>query len=124
MNLEKQLMITYGEELNKDGDKVLTCPCDVGTCLSLDYILEIIPDIKLFKKSKEKNVKLSVENYENQFEPSNEVYFKNNNYNNFSKSKLRVNHTSSKIEKFLIKRKPYTQLSDHYGLSVELEYFA
>lgn len=118
----KEHPITYGEVLNKDGDKVLTFPCDVGTCLSLDYIIEISPDPTLFGlKSEEVTTSEKVE------DNSYEDFIKSNNRNFLSdkvkkKSEFIVNYSSSKVEKFLIKRKPYTQLSDHYGLSVELEY--
>ena len=38
-----------------------------------------------------------------------------------SKSKLKIVYSTIQIEKFHVVRKPYTQLSDHYGLSVELQ---
>ena len=84
--------ITYGEDLDNGGDKILTIPCDIGSKLSLDYILHIIPNFSKFEKDKTQ-----------------------------SKSKLKIVYSTIQIEKFHVVRKPYTQLSDHYGLSVELQ---
>lgn len=40
-----------------------------------------------------------------------------------NKDKLKIILSSNKIEEFFVKNQPFTQLSDHYGLSIELEYF-
>lgn len=39
-----------------------------------------------------------------------------------SQSHLRIVSGSTRVQKFFIKGKPYTQLSDHYGISIDLEY--
>lgn len=84
--------ITFGEKLENNGDKVLTHSTDVGTCLSLDYIISIYPKRELFTDESSKRI-LKVVN----------------------------DKDSVNVERFLIDKKPYTQLSDHYGLSIELE---
>ncbi len=38
------------------------------------------------------------------------------------RKKLKLNSQSLKVEPFLIDNKPYQQLSDHLGLTFELEY--
>lgn len=47
-----------------------------------------------------------------------EVHVKGKECNN----KLWVRPKSSKVEEFFVKNQPFTQLSDHYGLSLEIEY--
>ena len=74
--------VTFG-----DIDTVLTEPYDVGSKLSLDYLIEI----------------------------------KNKNDSNDDDYVINCLYDTVKVEKFMIKRRPYIQLSDHYGLSVELE---
>jgi hypothetical protein len=39
-----------------------------------------------------------------------------------NKARLTPIKDSTQVEKFFIKERPYTQLSDHYGISTILEY--
>lgn len=145
-------------------EDVLTYKLDVGSNMSLDYILEIKPNyittsnkfyinsnketvsedinLKYFNNLKEN--KISVDTYKDssifdvklndKINNSNIIMIKNNKlsnkkidnyeyeYNNTFKNSIKTVDSSAKVEPFFVDRKPYTQLSDHYGLSVEIEY--
>ena len=45
----------------------------------------------------------------------------NNNGSTSSGNRLVVNVQATKIEKFFVEGLPFTQLSDHYGISAQLE---
>jgi len=52
-----------------------------------------------------------------------ELYIDQNDFIKVSENKkLKVIESSPTIEQFLIDDRPYTQLSDHFGLSMELDY--
>ena len=75
---------------------------------------EIIPDLSLpiYKKDNDNSSKLEFINIDDS---------KINDNNYYEKScQLKILYDSPEVEKFLIKNKPYQQLSDHFGLSVEL----
>jgi hypothetical protein len=46
----------------------------------------------------------------------------NNQITSNKKFKLVVDHNSAQVESFLISDKPYQQLSDHFGLSVDMKF--
>ena len=139
---------TFGVN-DAEHDQVLTGKEDYNSFQALDYIWEIIPDFSLpiYKKNliPEKNgnnIENIIEKNDNNIKDIIEDNIENNrDYNNFDddvnllnkginkenngKSGLRklfVCYDSTKIEEFLIKNRPYQQLSDHFGVSVELAY--
>lgn len=95
-------------------DQVLTDKDDYGSFQTLDYIFEIfVEQNNILKK-----------NYSSQNDELTLSIRKNNNLEtpDTNEKKLTVDYTSSKVEHFLVHEKPYQQLSDHFGLSVSLEY--
>ena len=104
---------TFG--VNDDGyDQVLTSKADFNCKQTLDYMWEIIPDLSLpiYKKDNDLSSKL-------EFIPIDNSNI-NNIYNNENSYQLQILYDSPKVEQFLVKNKPYQQLSDHFGLSVQL----
>ena len=87
-----------GEISGKKYDQVLTDKGDHGNMQTLDYIFEISE-----KKSQHTN-------------PSENVADLN------QKKNLIIDYNSMKVEEFLIEGKPFQQLSDHFGASVEIIY--
>jgi hypothetical protein len=57
-------------------------------------------------------------------ETSQKEKMQNGNLENMQDCKLEVEYSTSEVEYFLISNKPYQQLSDHFGLSVNLKYSA
>ena len=101
-------MYTFGNNEKKEYDHVLTGKADINIKQTLDYIWEIIPDYHLpIFKSKMNINDDNIENYE---------------INNNDKRKIEVKYDSLKVQEFLIIDRPYQQLSDHFGVSVELLY--
>ena len=94
-------LYTFGDNSKIEYDKVLTGKADYNLNQCLDYIWEIIPDYNL--------------------DIYNEINEDDNNKNIF-KDKIEVLYDSLKVEEFLVKNKPYQQLSDHFGISVHLAY--
>ena len=94
-------LYTFGDNSKIEYDKVLTGKTDYNLKQCLDYIWEIIPDYNL--------------------DIYNEINEDDNNKNIF-KDKIEVLYDSLKVEEFLVKNKPYQQLSDHFGISVHLAY--
>jgi endonuclease/exonuclease/phosphatase family metal-dependent hydrolase len=115
--------ITYGEVCPETGyfDKVLTHRDDLGICQNLDYIFEIKPNNILSADTlngKDSNQSPSTSRLKN-LNQCNSSCFKN----------LSIIDKSSRVVKHLINEmdfdsftRTYTQLSDHYGLSVLLSY--
>ena len=104
---------TFG--VNDDGyDKVLTGKEDFNSKQTLDYMWEIIPDLSLpiYKKDNELSSKM-------EFIPRDDNNI-NQICNNEKSCQLKILYDSPKVEKFLVKNKPYQQLSDHFGLSIQL----
>jgi len=92
---------TYGKTgviAGKKYDQVLTDKGDHGNLQTLDYIFEI-------SKKKSEHSK-STENVEDLNQKKN----------------LIIDYDSMKLEEFLIEDKPFQQLSDHFGASVEIKY--
>ena len=99
---------TFGNNEKKEYDHVLTGEADLNIKQTLDYIWEIIPDYNLPIFKNEMNINHdNIENYE---------------INNNDKRKIEVKYDSLKVQEFLIIDRPYQQLSDHFGVSVELSY--
>ena len=94
-------LYTFGDNSKIEYDKVLTGKADYNLKQCLDYIWEIIPDYSL--------------------DIYNEINEDDNNKNIF-KDKIEVLYDTLKVEEFLVKNKPYQQLSDHFGISVHLAY--
>ena len=94
-------LYTFGDNSKIEYDKVLTGKADYNLKQCLDYIWEIIPDYNL--------------------DIYNEINEDDNNKNIF-KDKIEVLYDTLKVEEFLVKNKPYQQLSDHFGISVHLAY--
>ena len=99
---------TFGNNEKKEYDHVLTGKADLNIKQTLDYIWEIIPDYNLSIFKSQMNI--INDNIEN------------NEINNNNNGKIEVNYDSLKVQEFLIKDRPYQQLSDHFGVSVELSY--
>ena len=70
----------------------------------MDYIWEIIPDFSL-----------DIYKQENQL--FNKSYSSDDKY--FENHKIKVLYDTLEVQKFLVKNRPYQQLSDHFGVSVE-----
>ena len=100
-------MYTFGDNEKKEYDHVLTGKADLNIKQTLDYIWEIIPDFNLPIFKSRMNIKYDIDNEAN-----------NNNDN----GKIKVKYDSLKVQEFLIINRPYQQLSDHFGVSVELSY--
>jgi len=99
---------TFGNNEKKEYDHVLTGKADLNIKQTLDYIWEIIPDYNLSIFKSQMNI------FNDNIE--------NNEINNNNNGKIEVNYDSLKVQEFLIKDRPYQQLSDHFGVSVELSY--
>ena len=52
----------------------------------------------------------------------NDDNIENYEINNNDKRKIEVKYDSLKVQEFLIIDRPYQQLSDHFGISVDLSY--
>ena len=101
-------LYTFGTNDKPEYDKVLTGKADFNLKQTLDYMWEIIPDYNLdiYKNGLDK-----ICNFIFDDEEKDEIY-------EYEESK--VIYESLKVEEFLVKNKPYQQLSDHFGVSVEL----
>ena len=95
---------TFGNNEKKEYDHVLTGKADLNIKQTLDYIWEIIPDYNLSIFKSQMNI--INDNIEN------------NEINNNNNGKIEVNYDYLKVQEFLIKDRPYQQLSDHFGVSV------
>ena len=99
-------LYTFGNNDKPEYDHALTGKADLNMKQTLDYIWEIIPDYNL-------------DIYKNHISQENNVENGDVMENNYGK--IGVVYDSFKVEKFLVKNRKYQQLSDHFGLSVELE---
>ena len=99
---------TFGNNEKKEYDHVLTGKADLNIKQTLDYIWEIIPDYNLPIFKNEMNI--------------NDDNIENNEINNNDNGKIEIKYDSLKVQEFLITDRPYQQLSDHFGISVELSY--
>ena len=101
-------LFTFGDnEIEQEHDQVLTGKESYNLKQTLDYIWEIIPDYNL-----------------DIYNIINEEYDNDNNMGegNNSKNNIEVLYNTLNVQKFLIKDRPYQQLSDHFALSVQLKY--
>ena len=95
---------TFGNNEN-EYDKTLTGKADMNSKQTLDYIWEIIPDFNL-------NI------YKHGLNKLNKNYsYDDKNYENH---KIKVLYDTFQVQHFLAKNRPYQQLSDHFGISVDL----
>jgi sphingomyelin phosphodiesterase len=102
-------LFTFGDnDIEQEHDQVLTGKGSYNVKQTLDYIWEIIPDYNL-----------DIYNIINEEEYDNE---NNNGEGNNSKNNIEVLYNTLNVQKFLIKDRPYQQLSDHFALSVQLKY--
>ena len=102
-------LYTFGNNEGPEYDKVLTGKADFNLKQTLDYIWEIIPNYNL-------------EIYKNSIIFNKNYVFDNKNEENEEDEpeKSKVLYETLKVEEFLVKNRPYQQLSDHFGVSVEL----
>ena len=104
-------LYTFGNNDKPEYDQVLTNKAEVNLKQTLDYMWELIPDYNLHI-------------YENGYNSINKNTFnyiknKNENYEE-DDDKLKILYDSLKVQEFLMKNRPYQQLSDHFGISVDL----
>ena len=102
-------LYTFGNNDKPEYDQVLTGKAEINMKQTLDYMWEIIPD---YNSDIFKNEFYNLF-YDNEEEKNDE------NENN----KEKILYETLKVEEFLVKNRPYQQLSDHFGVSVEL-YFS
>ena len=102
-------LYTFGNNDKPEYDHVLTGKAEINMKQTLDYMWEIIPD---YNSDIFKNEFYNLF-YDNEEEKNEE------NENN----KEKILYETLKVEEFLVKNRPYQQLSDHFGVSVEL-YFS
>jgi len=108
-DIQDLLLATYGEHPTTYGDSymdhynqmrpletVLTDRDDLCSNQSLDYIFQLTPK-SLFTEEFEKKLPLK-------------------------KSRLQIMDQSARVEKFFVEDQQFSQLSDHYGVMVSLEY--
>ena len=109
----KNHLYTFGNNDKPEYDKVLTGKYDLNMKQTLDYMWEIIPNYNLdiFKNS--------LSQY-NLFDDNEEEEENDDDNDNNEKGKIKILYDTFKVEEFLVKNKPYQQLSDHFGISVEI----
>jgi endonuclease/exonuclease/phosphatase family metal-dependent hydrolase len=101
-------LYTYGNNDSPEYDQVLTGKAEFNMKQTLDYMWEIIPDYELniynkgFYKLNENSERKQI----------NKIVL--------DEDKINVLYNSFKVQEFLVKNRPYQQLSDHFGISVEL----
>ena len=103
-------LYTFGNNDKPEYDKVLTGKGDFNMKQTLDYMWEIIPNYNLdiYQKSQGQfNILTESEDEKSDDEEN---------------TKIKVLYDTFKVEEFLVKNRPYQQLSDHFGISVELLY--
>jgi len=103
-------LFTFGNNDKPEYDKVLTGKDEFNLKQTLDYIWEIIPDYNLdiFKNGADKICNFI---FDDDGDEKDEGY---------KQEESKVIYESLKVEEFLVKNRPYQQLSDHFGVSVEL----
>ena len=97
-------LYTYGDNEKEEYDHTLTSKIERNMKQTLDYIWEIIPNFnnEIYKEG----YNMINDNYS--FEDKNNA------------NKIKVLYDSFKVQEFLVKNRPYQQLSDHFGVSVDL----
>ena len=101
-------LYTFGNNDRPEYDQVLTGKAEFNLKQTLDYIWEIIPDYELNIYSKG-YIKLNQNSEQKQL-----------NKNAEDNDKINVLYNTFKVQEFLVKNRTYQQLSDHFGISVEL----
>ena len=101
----KDHLYTFGNNEKEEYDQTLTSKADMNIRQTLDYIWEIIPDFSL-----------------DIFKSGNNKYSKSYSTDDrsFDNKKIKVLYDTLKVQEFLVKNRPYQQLSDHFGVSVDL----
>ena len=99
-------LYTFGNNEKEEHDHTLTNKYDMNTKQTLDYIWEVIPDYNL-DIYKHQGINMLKKNY-------------SYDDKNLEDNKIRVLYDTFKVQEFLIKNRPYQQLSDHFGISVDL----
>ena len=110
-------LYTFGNNDKPEYDKVLTSKGDLNMKQTLDYMWEIIPNFNL---DLYKNIQEQYNLYDYNEDEENIVNDNDDNDNNKDIGKLKILYDTFKVEEFLVKNKPYQQLSDHFGISVEI----
>ena len=101
-------LYTFGNNDRPEYDQVFTGKAEFNMKQTLDYMWEIIPDYEL-------NI------YNKSFYKINDDSEKKQlNKNEEDDNKINVLYQTFKVQEFLVKNRPYQQLSDHFGISVEL----
>lgn len=111
-NKYKKHPFTFG--VNEDEfDKVLTGKEDFNSHQALDYIFEIIPDYSLPIYEQ-----INLSDHSTTAEADALLS------DNAQTKQIEVLYETANVEHFLVKDRPYQQLSDHFGVSVSLSYKA
>ena len=110
-------LYTFGNNDKPEYDKVLTGKGDLNMKQTLDYMWEIIPNFNL---DIYKNIQEQYNLYDYNEDEENIVNDNDDNDNNKDIGKIKILYDTFKVEEFLVKNKPYQQLSDHFGISVEI----
>ena len=111
-NKYKKHPFTFG--VNEDEfDKVLTGKEDFNSHQALDYIFEIIPDYSLTIYEQ-----INLSDHSTTAEADALLS------DNAQTKQIEVLYDTANVEHFLVKDRPYQQLSDHFGVSVSLSYKA
>ena len=111
-------LYTFGNNDKPEYDKVLTGKGDLNMKQTLDYMWEIIPNFNL---DIYKNIQEQYNLYDYSEDEENIVNDNDDNDNNNNDiGKIKILYDTFKVEEFLVKNKPYQQLSDHFGISVEI----
>eukprot|EP00347_Sterkiella_histriomuscorum_P007660 403348063 len=118
---------TYGDYyINEIGqpiayDQVLTVKNEQCSKELLDYIFNIRINEGINGSQYNSNTQTEQSNFSSSNINVNELITSDNGKIS-SQSSLKLVPGSCQVQKFLIKGRTYTQLSDHYGLSIDLEY--
>ena len=103
-------LYTFGNNDKPEYDQVLTGKNELNMKQTLDYMWEIIPDYDL-------------DIYNNGYYKIDDNIIKEQDEKNDEEEdfdKINILYGSFKVQEFLVKNRPYQQLSDHFGISVEL----
>ena len=101
-------LYTFGNNDRPEYDQVLTGKAEFNLKQTLDYMWEIIPDYELNIYNKG-YIKINQNSEQKQL-----------NKNVEDNDKINVLYNTFKVQEFLVKNRTYQQLSDHFGISVEL----
>lgn len=98
-------LYTFGNNEKEEYDQTLISKAEMNIKQTLDYIWEIIPNYDYDIDKSENNI-------------LNKGYSSDDK--NYEKNKIKVLYDTLTVQKFLVKNRPYQQLSDHFGVSVDL----